>query len=170
MSDPETSMAQATADALTLAEMTAGLIVAYVSRNRVQPSDMPAVIATLHASLAGLGSASETAPEPTKQLPAVPIKKSIADDYIISLEDGRKFKSMKRYLSILGMTPDQYRAKWGLPHDYPMVAPAYAKARSELARSHSFGRKSSDAALPGPDEVLNPPVVPEIRKLKHPTR
>ena len=72
----------------------------------------------------------------------MPVKKSITDDYIISLEDGRKLKSMKRYLATLGMTPDDYRAKWGLPGDYPMVAPAYAAKRSELAKSLGLGRKS----------------------------
>ena len=78
--------------------------------------------------------------------PAVPIKKSVTDDYIISLEDGRKFKSMKRYLAGLGMTPDDYRAKWGLARDYPMVAPGYATRRSELARAAGLGRKPEAAA------------------------
>ncbi len=78
--------------------------------------------------------------------PAVSIKKSITDEYLISLEDGRKFKSMKRYLSGLGMTPAEYRTKWGLPKDYPMVAPAYAARRSELAKTIGLGRKPAEVA------------------------
>ena len=154
----------------TLIEMTAELVSSYVTKNHVRAAELPDLISTIYASLAGMGSAPEAATGPATLVPAVPIKKSVTEDYIISLEDGRKFKSMKRYLSILGMTPDQYRAKWGLDASYPMVAPAYARARSELARSHSFGRKDIDEALPSPDEVLDPPVVPEMRKLKHPTR
>ena len=76
-------------------------------------------------------------------VPAVPIKKSVTPDYIISLEDGRKFKSMKRYLGLRNMTPAEYREKWGLPRDYPMVAPNYAAARSELAKKSGLGRKAS---------------------------
>ena len=87
------------------------------------------------------------AAEPLK--PAVPVKKSITDEYIISLEDGRKLKSMKRYLAKLGMTPDEYRAKWGLPNDYPMVAPAYAAKRSELAKGLGLGRRRQE----GPAEA-----------------
>ena len=154
----------------TLIEMTADLIAAYVSKNHVRAAELPELIATVHASLAGLGQAPapETAAAGLK--PAVSIRTSVTDELITSLEDGRKFKSMKRYLSGLGMTPADYRTKWGLSADYPMVAPAYAKARSDLARSHSFGRKSAEDALPEPDEVLRPPIVPEMRKLKHPTR
>jgi predicted transcriptional regulator len=80
-------------------------------------------------------------------VPAVPVKKSVTPDYIVSLEDGRKFKSMKRYLALLGMTPDEYRQKWDLPRDYPMVAPNYAARRSELAKRIGLGRK---AAQPKP--------------------
>ena len=86
-------------------------------------------------------------PEQKPLIPAVPIKKSVTPEYIISLEDGRKFKSLKRHLSgHYKMTPDEYRAKWGLPRDYPMVAPNYAKARSELAKRMGLGRKGPDAA------------------------
>ncbi len=154
----------------TLLETTADLVAAYVTKNHVRAAELPNLISTVHAFLAGMGTEPEAVPEPTTLVPAVPIKKSITDEFIISLEDGRKFKSMKRYLAGLGMTPEQYRAKWGLDASYPMVAPAYARARSELARSYSFGRKDVDEALPAPDEVLDPPVVPEMRKLKHPTR
>ncbi len=78
-------------------------------------------------------------PEPDKLVPPVSIKKSITDEYLVSMEDGKHYRSLKRHLSVRGMTPDEYRAKWGLPRDYPMVAPAYAKARSELAKSFGLG-------------------------------
>ena len=94
-----------------------------MAKNSVPVAELPALIVSIHGALGGLGKPSqpEVTAEPPK--PAVPIKKSITDEYIISLEDGRKLKSMKRYLTGLGMTPADYRAKWGLPHDYPMVAP-----------------------------------------------
>ena len=99
----------------------------------------------MHGALARAPQ-SAAAPEKAELVPAISIRKSVTPDYIVSLEDGRKFKSMKRYLSRLGMTPDEYRAKWGLPRDYPMVAPSYAKARSELAKSMGLGRKAAAPA------------------------
>ncbi len=130
-------------DKTALAEMTAELVAAYVTRNHVQPGELPSLIASVHATLGTLGQPPEPEIEPLK--PAVPVKKSVTDDYIISLEDGRKFKSLKRYLGTLGMTPADYRAKWGLPADYPMVAPTYAAKRSELAKDFGLGRKRRDA-------------------------
>ena len=130
-------------DKTALAEMTAELVAAYVTRNHVQPGELPSLIASVHATLGTLGQPPEPEIEPLK--PAVPVKKSVTDDYIISLEDGRKFKSLKRYLGTLGMTPAEYRAKWGLPADYPMVAPTYAAKRSELAKDFGLGRKRRDA-------------------------
>ena len=128
---------------IALAEMTSEVVAAYVAQNHIQPSELPNLIASVHATLGGLGKAPEpqVSTEPLK--PAVPVKKSVTDDYIISLEDGRKLKSMKRYLAGLGMTPAEYRAKWGLPKDYPMTAPAYAARRSELAKTIGLGRKAS---------------------------
>ena len=134
-------------------EMTAELVAAYVSRNSVPMGDLPNLIRSIHASLSTLGTSveAEASAEPLK--PAVPVKKSVTDDYIISLEDGRKFKSLKRYLATShGLTPDQYRAKWGLPKDYPMVAPAYAAKRSALAKTIGLGRKGTEEPLPPPDE------------------
>ena len=127
-----------------LTEMTTELVSAYVAKNSVPAADLPALIVSIHAALDGLGRPApvEIAPEPLK--PAVPVKRSVTDDYIISLEDGRKLKSMKRYLAGLGMTPAEYRAKWGLPADYPMVAPSYAAKRSELAKSLGLGRKPAE--------------------------
>ena len=95
----------------------------------------------MHRSLTGLSSGQKLE-APTPLVPAVPIKKSVTPDYIISLEDGRKFKSMKRYLGLRNMTPAEYRAKWGLPDDYPIVAPNYAVQRSELAKKQGLGRKA----------------------------
>lgn len=129
-----------------LADLTTGIVAAYVTKNSVRPADVPALIESVHTALGGLGKAPviEAAPEPLK--PFVPIKKSVTEDYIISLEDGRRFKTLRRYLGRLGMTPDQYREKWGLPHDYPMVAPAYAAQRSALAKTIGLGRKAATAA------------------------
>jgi predicted transcriptional regulator len=122
-------------------ELIADIVSAYVSNNPVPVSALPDLIASVAASLGGLveGEAPSLA-EP--QMPAVPIKKSVRPDYIFSLEDGRKFKSLKRHLrTSYGMTPDEYRAKWNLPSDYPMVAPNYSKTRSDLAKSLGLGRK-----------------------------
>ena len=135
---PEEAMPEA-ADPITLVEMTTDLVVAYVEQNRVRAAELPSLIATVHASLAGLGRAPEAEPAPSKLNPPVPIRKSITDDYLISLEDGKQYQSLKRHLAGRGLTPAQYREKWGLPHDYPMVAPGYSARRSELAKSIGLG-------------------------------
>ncbi len=126
-----------------LTAMTTELVAAYVAKNSVPVGELPNLIRSVHQSLSGLGTPPTVEAPAAPLVPAVPIRKSVTDEYIISLEDGRKFKSMKRYLSGLGMTPVEYRAKWGLPPDYPMVAPAYAAKRSELARSIGLGRKAA---------------------------
>ncbi|RYC28764.1 MucR family transcriptional regulator, partial [Lichenibacterium minor] len=124
------------AETATLIEMTSEIVAAYVSKNHVRAAELPELISTIHAALSGMGGAPEAAPEAAKLVPAVPIKKSITEDFMICLEDGRKFKSLKRHLqSVYGLSPERYRAKWGLPHDYPMVAPGYSARRSELAKS-----------------------------------
>jgi predicted transcriptional regulator len=129
-----------------LVALTASIVSAYVTRNNVPTTDLPRLIASTHAALAGLtGALTPVAAEPL--VPAVPIRKSVTSDAIICLEDGRAFKSLKRHLSAsYGLTPDQYRAKWNLPSDYPMVAPNYAEARSALAKSMGLGRKGAAAA------------------------
>jgi predicted transcriptional regulator len=121
-------------------DLTADIISAYVSNNPLPQSTLPDLIGQVHQSLSSLASGGKAEPA-VELIPAVPVKKSVTPDYIISLEDGRKFKSMKRYLGLKGMTPAEYRQKWGLPRDYPMVAPNYAAARSELAKTMGLGRK-----------------------------
>ncbi|MEZ5957900.1 MAG: MucR family transcriptional regulator [Hyphomonadaceae bacterium] len=123
-----------------LVRMAAEIAAAYVSANPVQPQDIPALIRTVHGALLEVAGVASPAPEATPE-PAVSIKKSVTADFIICLEDGKKFKSLKRHLRTrYGMTPDEYRAKWGLPHDYPMVAPNYAKERSNLAKRMGLGQ------------------------------
>jgi len=123
-----------------LLEMTADIVSAYVSNNTVSADTVPTLIAQIHAALSGVSEAPVEA-EPEPQEPAVPVRKSITPDFLICLEDGRKFKSLKRHLRTkYNMSPEEYRAKWGLPKDYPMVAPNYAKARSELAKQMGLGQ------------------------------
>ena len=123
------------------AGLTAHIVSAFVANNSVPATDLAELIATTHAALTGLGHPVAPAVE-EKVVPAVSVKKSITPEYLICLEDGKKFKSLKRHLrSAFDMTPEEYRAKWGLPPDYPMVAPAYAEARSQLAKSMGLGQK-----------------------------
>ncbi|MES0139383.1 MucR family transcriptional regulator [Mesorhizobium sp. M0016] len=127
--------------AVELAELTADVVSAYVANNPLPVANLPDLIASVHASLSGLSS--QIAPAAKELVPAANPKKSVFPDYIISLEDGRKFQSMKRHLGLLGMTPDEYREKWGLSRDYPMVAPNYAAKRSALAKASGLGRKTA---------------------------
>lgn len=121
-----------------LLSLTTRIVSAHVGRNPMPPGDLPKIIDEVYRSLSGLGSAQAA---PTKRpLPAVPVKRSITPEYIVCLEDGRKLKMLKRHLkSAYGLTPAQYRDRWGLPPDYPMVAPAYAKQRSRLAKEIGLG-------------------------------
>ena len=121
-----------------LLEMTAGIVGAYVSNNPVPTSAIPDLIGQVSLSLASLGK-TRSSPEPLK--PSIPIKKTVTDDYLISLEDGKKYKLLKRHLTKQGLTPDEYRAKWGLPSDYPMAAPGYSAMRSDQAKRIGLGRK-----------------------------
>lgn len=125
-----------------LAELTSEIVAAYVANNSLPVADLPGLISSVYQTLGTLGRASVPVADAEPQKPAVSVKKSITDDYLISLFDGRRFKSLKRHLSAEhGMTPDDYRTMFGLPSNYPMVAPAYARQRSELARSLGLGRK-----------------------------
>jgi predicted transcriptional regulator len=122
-----------------LVEMAADIVSAYVSANPVAAQELPALIRTVHSALLEVAGAAPVSRELTQE-PAIAIKKSVTPDYIICLEDGKKFKSLKRHLRTrYSMTPDEYRTKWGLPHDYPMVAPNYAKERSNLAKRMGLG-------------------------------
>ncbi len=125
--------------------LAADIVSAYVTKNAVTTAELPALIASVHGALRNVsGPAQAQAAE--KPTPAVPLKKSITPDAIISLEDGKPYKSMKRHLTGRGMTPQQYREKWGLPKDYPMVAPSYAARRSEMAKSFGLGQQRRNAA------------------------
>lgn len=123
-------------------ELTAQIVSAYVMKNAVPVTQIPDLIAQVHGALRKTGEAPAEIP-PERQQPAVAIKKSITPDFLVCLEDGKRFKSMRRHLSKShGMRPDEYRAKWGLAQDYPMVAPNYAAARSKFARSIGLGQKA----------------------------
>ncbi len=129
-----------------LIELTADIVSAYVSNNSVAANDVPGLIGEVFSALSRVGTGAVSAPsEPAK--PAVNPKKSITPDYLICLEDGKKFKSLKRHLrTMYNMSPEQYREKWGLAADYPMVAPNYAEARSRLAKEMGLGQKRKRAA------------------------
>jgi predicted transcriptional regulator len=132
-----------------IVQLTADIVSAYVSNNSVDAGALSKLIEDVHMALVRAPAAAAE-PEQKPLVPAVPIRKSVTPDYIVSLEDGRKFKSLKRHLQgTYGMTPDEYRAKWSLPRDYPMVAPNYAKARSELAKRMGLGRKAAPAKKRG---------------------
>jgi predicted transcriptional regulator len=127
-------------DKSEIIEMTADIVAAYVGHNSVSAGELPSLIQSVHRALAGVSAGAETVEVAPKE-PAVPIKKSITPDHLVCLEDGRKFKSLKRHLRTkYNMSPEDYRAKWGLAKDYPMVAPNYAKARSELAKQMGLGQ------------------------------
>ena len=139
MSDEDMAIAPEVIEPGRLLELTTQIVCAYVSHNPVPASEVSGLIGSVHRSIAAQGQS--TAPERTQE-PAVPVRKSVTPDYIISLEDGRKFRTLSRHLMAkYGMTPEQYRRKWGLPDDYPMVAPNYAAERSRLAKKIGLGRK-----------------------------
>jgi predicted transcriptional regulator len=131
----------------TLIALTADIVAAHVSNNSVAVNDLPQLIQNVHSALAGLGAAP-AAPE-AKPEPRVPIRSSVKPDYIVCLEDGKKLKMLKRHLMThYNMTPDQYRQKWGLSPDYPMVAPNYAEQRRTLAKSIGLGTKRKRTGKP----------------------
>ncbi len=128
-------------------EVVADLVSAYVSNNSMRASDLPDFIASIHASIQQLAAGQVETPPAPPPVPAVPIKKSLTQDHIICLEDGKKFRSLKRHLgTVYNMTPDEYRTKWGLPKDYPMVAPGYSEIRSKLAKDIGLGQQRSETA------------------------
>lgn len=127
-------------------ELTAEIVSAYVGNNSVHLGELPNVIASIHSALQNLGKPLKPVEE--KLTPLMPIRKTITPDHLISLEDGKRYKSLKRHLSGRGLTPQQYRQKWSLPSDYPMVAPNYAAQRSQLAKALGLGRKREEPAAP----------------------
>ena len=129
------------AQSADLLRMTTEVVAAYVRNNPLPTADLGALINTVHGSLAALNGSGQQQVEP--QRPAVSIRRSVQPDHIVCLEDGKKLKMLKRHLrTTYGLSPEEYRAKWGLPPDYPMVAPNYAKQRSEFAKQIGLGRKS----------------------------
>lgn len=150
-------------------ELAADIVSAFVSNNSVPVADLPALIASVHSTLGRLSNGpAEEKVEPPQ--PAVSVKRSITPDFIVCLEDGKKFKSLKRHLRTrYDMTPDEYRQKWNLPVDYPMVAPNYAAARSELAKSMGLGqqrRKSRSKAADARTGDGKVPAAPRARRAK----
>ena len=144
-------------DSSNLVIITSDIVSSFVAHNTLRASEFPQLIETVYASLSRLLSPLEEEAPPPELKPAVSVKKSVTDDYVICLDDGKKFKSLRRHLAVLGMTPDEYRAKWGLPRDYPMVAPGYAAKRSELARASGLGMSRKKAAkAPAPEPVEEP--------------
>ena len=136
----KSKMAEHAVDHSELLALTSDIVAAHVSNNSVASADLPALIQSVFSTLSVLG-AEEAEPE-VELKPAVPIKRSVTDDHVICLEDGKKMKMLKRHLMTdHGLTPDEYRAKWGLSHEYPMVAPNYALKRRELAKKIGLGRK-----------------------------
>ena len=150
--------------------ITADIVSSYVANNAVQSADLPALIASVYTALQGLTAPKQA--EPEKPQPAVSIRKSLTPDYIISLEDGKQYKSLKRHLTALGLTPEAYRGKWGLPRDYPMVAANYAQQRSELAKSMGLGqkRRKTAAAKASVQESVSVPVQAAKPKRRGPAK
>ena len=146
----------------SLVDLTVDIVSAYVANNQVATASLADLIRAVHGSLTGLNNPRPVEAD-TPPKPAVPIKKSITPDYLISLEDGRKLKSLTRYLRTAhGLTPEQYREKWGLPSDYPMVAPNYSATRSRLAKELGLGQQGRKAKSAPPP----PPAASKGRKKK----
>jgi len=137
-------MADVLEEKRSLVDLTAEIVAAYVGKNTVTQAELPKLIGEVHRALSGAVSHPTVREELTEIKPAVTIKKSLTADYLICLEDGKKFKSLKRHLrSHYNLSPEQYREKWGLPADYPMVAPNYAQARSSLAKRMGLGQRKA---------------------------
>ncbi|MGI4798007.1 MAG: MucR family transcriptional regulator [Janthinobacterium lividum] len=129
-------------DTTDISVLTAQIMAAYCSNNQLSGDALPGLIQDVHAVLTGIGTSKAAAPQIEDLVPAVPIKRSVFSDYIVCLEDGKKMKMLKRYLHTrYGMTPQEYRERWKLPAEYPMVAPNYAMKRSDLAKQIGLGRK-----------------------------
>lgn len=128
-----------------LVHLTSKIVTAYVSYNPIAATSIPELLALVHRALIQLGGPSAPS-DPEPPTPPVAIRKSVTPDHLISLEDGKPYKSLKRHLAVRGLTPAEYRTKWGLPADYPMVAAAYSEARAKLAKQFGLGRKPGQSA------------------------
>jgi predicted transcriptional regulator len=129
----------------TLLKLSAEIIAAFVLNNTVPIGELPALITSVHDAVARLGNPAVGSEKEMMASPAVPVRQSITRNYLICLEDGQKFKMLRRHLAGLGLTPDQYRDKWNLPKNYPMTAPAYAKRRAEIAKTTGLGRRTGES-------------------------
>jgi predicted transcriptional regulator len=132
--------------AVDYVDMTADIVSAYVSKNSVRPADLGELIATVHQSLKGLGGPATPAADEIEKPTHAQIKKSVTPDALISFEDGKSYKTLRRHLTLRGLSPEAYRAKYGLPHDYPMTSASYSAQRSELARSLGLGKQRNAAS------------------------
>jgi predicted transcriptional regulator len=126
--------------------LTADLVAAYVSNNSVRPADLPTLITSTHAALTGLGMSGAARTSAAQRLAPAQIRKSITHDALISFEDGKPYKTLRRHLTIRGLTPEAYREKWGLPRDYPMTAASYSEQRSAMAKTFGLGQQRRKAA------------------------
>jgi predicted transcriptional regulator len=146
--------------------ITADIVASYLSNNLTAPADIPALIKTVYQALQVASSPNAPAETQSPLKPAISIKRSVQDDFIVSLEDGKKYKTLKRHLAGLGMTPNDYRTKWSLSKDYPMVAPSYARRRSELAKASGLGQQARKAE---PEPAPAPPAAKKARPRKKAT-
>ncbi|MGH1574595.1 MucR family transcriptional regulator [Methylobacterium sp. P31] len=144
------------------------IVAAYVSNNSVPAADLPGLIGGIHAALNNLSTAGRASGTPVEKLTPAQIRKSVTHDHIISFEDGKPYKTLRRHLTLRGLTPEAYREKWGLPRDYPMTAASYSAQRSELARALGLGqqRRKSRGAPPAPVQEAAPAAAPKSRSRK----
>jgi predicted transcriptional regulator len=143
-------------DDTEMTKLTAQVVEAFASGNRLSATDLPALIATVHQALLGAGAPPQAAADEVKKLTPARIRQSIKPDHLISFEDGQPYKMLKRHLTGRGLTPTQYRQKWGLPADYPMTAPGYSEQRSALAKAAGLGQKTLKPAPAEPPPAAAP--------------
>jgi len=146
-------------------EQTADIVAAYLANHSASPESIPDLIRAVHAAIGQLGEPSAPLPTATPALTSAQIRKSITPDYLVSFEDGKNYKTLRRHLGVHGLQPETYRAKWGLPADYPMVAPNYAAQRSKLAKKMGLGvNRSAVAAAPAIVEAPPAPPTPPAKR------
>lgn len=149
-------------------ELAVDIVAAYVSNNSVPPTDLPGLIGGIHAALNNLSLSGRSSGGPVEKLSSSQIRKSITHDHIVSFEDGKPYKTLRRHLTLRGLSPEAYREKWGLPRDYPMTAASYSAQRSELARALGLGqqRRKSRGAAPAAIQEVPPAPAPKTRGRK----